>query len=394
MKVAVGASTDVGRVREGNEDSYFVDADLFAVADGMGGHAAGDVASATAVEVIQQRRGEIDPRDPDSLAAIIREANRAIWEKSANDPSLRGMGTTCTMILIDGTQAQIAHVGDSRAYLYRQGQIRQITEDHTLVSRMVREGKLKPEEAESHPQRSMITRALGVDDEVEVDRSSLDLAQDDRIIICSDGLTGMISESDIADTLEHEAEPQAAAEMLVKRANQAGGQDNITVIVIDVGAEQSAAPPVTEHRSDLGERTHTDPTADTGYHLAVEVTPRRSPWLRRIVVTILVLAVLAGGGIFAARYALNNSWFVGVDDSGVVTIYRGIPDEVAGITLKRVHERSSIELSQLPSFKRDDVEAGIKVDSLEEAEATLSDLERLAKDEDFSSSMAAGARSY
>lgn len=394
MKVAVGASTDVGRVREGNEDSYFVDAPLFAVADGMGGHAAGDVASATAVEIIQQRRGEIDPNDPDSLTAIVRAANRAIWEKSANDPTLRGMGTTCTMILIDGTQAQVAHVGDSRAYLYRQGQIRQITDDHTLVGRMVREGKLKPEEAEHHPQRSMITRALGVDEEVEVDRSTLDLAQDDRIVICSDGLTGMISESDIADVLEHETDPQAAAEMLVQQANQAGGEDNITVIVIDVGAEQTAAPPVTEHRSDLGARAHTDPAADTGYHRAVEVAPRRSPWLRRIVVTILVLAVVAGGGIFAARYALNNSWFVGVDETGVVTIYRGIPDEIAGLTLKTVHERSSIELSQLPSFKRGDVQSGIKVDSLEEAERTLTDLERLAKAEDFSSSTTEGARSY
>ena len=394
MKVAVGASTDVGRVREGNEDSFFVDAPLFAVADGMGGHAAGDVASATAVEIIQQRRAEIDPNDPDSLAVTIREANRAIWEKSANDPNLRGMGTTCTMILIDGNQAQVAHVGDSRAYLYSNAQIRQITEDHTLVGRMVREGKLKPEEAERHPQRSMITRALGVDEEVEVDRFNIDLSEGDRIVICSDGLTGMIPESVIAEVLEQEPDPQVAAEALVQRANEAGGEDNITVVIIDVGAEQSSAPPVAEHRSDLGERSHTDPTADTGYHSVVELTPRRSPWLRRIFVTILILAVIAGGGIFAARYALDNSWFIGVDDTGVVAIYRGIPDEVAGLTLSTVHERSTIELTQLPDFKRDEVQQGIKVDSLEEAEATLADLERLALDEDFSSFTTPGARSY
>ena len=394
MKVAVGASTDVGRVREGNEDSFFVDAPLFAVADGMGGHAAGDVASATAVEIIQQHRAEIDPNDPDSLAATIREANRVIWEKSTNDPNLRGMGTTCTMILIDGDQALVAHVGDSRAYLYSQGKIRQITEDHTLVGRMVREGKLKPEEAERHPQRSMITRALGVDEEVEVDQFNIDLSEGDRIVICSDGLTGMISETVIAEVLEQEPDPQAAAEVLVQQANEAGGEDNITVVIIDVGAEQGSAPPVTEHRSDLGERSHTDPTADTGYHSVVEVPARRSPWLRRIFVTILILTIVAGGGIFAARYALDNSWFIGVDDSGVVTIYRGIPDEVAGLTLSTVHERSAIELTQLPDFKRDEVEQGIKVDSLEEAEATLTDLERLAQDEDFSSFTTPGARSY
>jgi protein phosphatase len=394
MNVAVGASTDVGRVREGNEDSYYIDTPLFVVADGMGGHAAGDVASATAVEVIQQHRQEIDPQDPDSLTVTVRAANRAIWEKATNDPALRGMGTTCTMILIDGDQAQIAHVGDSRAYLYRDGDLRQITDDHTLVGRMVREGRLKPEEAERHPQRSMITRALGVDEDVEVDRSTVDLVHGDRIIICSDGLTGMVSEADIAEVLRDQDDPQTAAETLVEKANTAGGEDNITVIVIDVGSEGDVAPAITEHRSDLGERHHTDPAADTGYHRAIEVTPKRSPWMRRVLVTVLVLAVLAGGGVFAANYALDNSWFIGVDPDGVVTIYRGIPDDFAGLTLNEVHERSSIRVTQLPDFKRDEVTAGIKVETLDEAEATLSDLESLVKDPDFSSSAASGGRSY
>jgi protein phosphatase len=394
MNVAVGASTDVGRVRQGNEDSYFVEVPLFAVADGMGGHAAGDIASATAVEVIQQHRDEIRADHPDSLATAIREANRAIWDRAANEPTLHGMGTTCTMILIDGTSALVAHVGDSRAYHFRNGQLRQITDDHTLVGRLVREGKLQPEDAARHPQRSMVTRALGVDADVEVDNLTVELEHGDRLIICSDGLTGMVSEPEISEVLESETDPQRASAVLVERANQAGGEDNITVIVIDVGAEQAAAPPVAEHRSDLGERVGTDPAADTDYHRAIEVTPRRSPWLRRILVTLVVLAVVAGGAVFAARYALSNSWYIGVDTDDVVTIYRGIPDEVAGLTLREVHERSEIELTDLPSFKRDEVTAGIKVDSLEDAQNTVSDLERLVKDPDFSSSATTGARSY
>jgi protein phosphatase len=393
VRLAVGARTDVGLVRQGNEDSYLVDSPLFAIADGMGGHAAGDVASATAVEIIKDHRSEIRADDPSTLVETVRDANRAIWDKSENDPTVRGMGTTCTIILVDGSTAQVAHVGDSRAYLLHAGELKQITDDHTLVGRMVREGKLKPEEAERHPQRSMITRALGVDEDVEVDQFSLPLAEGDRFIICSDGLSGMLSETQIAEVLGNEPDPQAAADKLVERANEAGGEDNITVIVVDVGVDEASAPDVAEHRSDLGERAHTDPSADTGYHRAVEITPKRSSWRKRLVVSLLVLCLIAGGGFFAARYALNNSWFIGVDDQDVVTIYRGIPDEVAGLSLKEVHERSTIDLEALPTFKRDEVEAGIKVDSLEEAEATLSDLERLAKDEDFQNSAASGGRS-
>src|SRR5688500_16966983 len=167
MKLVVAAKTEVGRVRQGNEDSYLVKEPLFAVAEGMGGHIAGDVASATAVDLIAERAEESMPRNTAELASIVRGANTAIWEKAQNDPALRGMGTTCTLALLDDREIHIAHVGDSRAYLYRGQELSQVTEDHTLVSRMVREGRLKPEEAERHPQRSIITRALGVDADVE-----------------------------------------------------------------------------------------------------------------------------------------------------------------------------------------------------------------------------------
>jgi protein phosphatase len=395
VNLAVGARTDVGRVRTGNEDSYFVDAPLFVIADGMGGHAAGDVASATAVEVIQENREGLSAQEPQTLSEIVREANRAIWNKSSGDDSLRGMGTTCTMILVDGDTAQVAHVGDSRAYLMHDGELRQVTDDHTLVGRLVREGKLRPEEAARHPQRSMVTRALGVDEDVEVDVFSVSLAKGDRLMICSDGLSGMLSESDLNEVLHTESDPQAAADQLVDRANEAGGEDNITVIVVDVGVDQETGPIVTEHRSDLSERVMTDPAADTGYHRAVEVAPKKSHWGRRLLVTFLIIGLLVAGGFVAARFALDNSWFIGVDEQGAVTIYRGIPDEVAGLSLKEVHERSAIEIDQLPEFKRDEVEQGIKVDSLDEAEATLSDLENLAKDPDFQSSASSpGSRSY
>lgn len=387
MKVAIGAQTDVGLVREGNEDSYFADAPVFAVADGMGGHLAGDVASATAVDVIKRHAAGSDMEEPEKLAAMLREANREIWDKAASDPALRGMGTTCTLVLLDGSKAQFAHVGDSRAYLFHDGELRQVTEDHTLVGRMVREGKLRPEEAERHPQRSIITRALGVDEDVEVDVFSLDVADGDRLLLCSDGLTSMIGAAAISEVLAREEDPQAAADALVQLANDAGGEDNITVIVIDIGREGSTAAPATEHQSDLGPRVHTDPAADTGYHRVVEAPARPTRrWPRTVLVTLVVLAIVAAGGFFAARYALDNSWFIGVNDEGRVAIYNGIPDEVLGFSLKEEETASSIEIGSLPDFQREEVVAGIKVDSRAEAERTLEDLERLASDKDFQSS--------
>ena len=165
----MGATSDVGLVREANEDSYLVERPLYAVADGMGGHLAGDVASSIAVRVISERASSASPSDPESLAQIVTAANSAIYEKARGDSGLRGMGTTCTLALVDGGRALIAHVGDSRAYLLSDGTLEQLTEDHTLVSRMVREGRIQPDEAQHHPQRSIITRALGVDAAVEVE---------------------------------------------------------------------------------------------------------------------------------------------------------------------------------------------------------------------------------
>src|SRR5688572_16495215 len=221
MKPSVGAKSDVGRVRDGNEDSYLVQEPFFAVADGMGGHLAGDVASRMAVQTITEHTQEGAGIGPEGLERAVKSANAAIHGKASSDPALHGMGTTCTLLLVAETDAHIAHVGDSRAYLLHDGELSQVTEDHTLVGRMVKEGRLKPEEAERHPQRSIITRALGVDSDVEVDELSMGIEEGDRYLLCSDGLTSMIDVSALREVLSTESDANAAAQRLVDLANEA-----------------------------------------------------------------------------------------------------------------------------------------------------------------------------
>ena len=232
MNYRVGSRTDIGRARERNEDSMLVKEPLFAVADGMGGHRGGDVASAMTREALE----DLDLPPEGSMATLvekIKAVNRAVLDRGAAEGALRGMGTTLTAVLTDGDRAHVAHVGDSRAYLYRGGVLQRLTEDHTLVQRMVREGKISADQAEHHPQRSVLTRALGVDEDLPVDELTLDMHPGDRILICSDGLTGMLDEERIGEILESEPDPQGACDRLVEEANGAGGEDNITVIVAD-----------------------------------------------------------------------------------------------------------------------------------------------------------------
>jgi PPM family protein phosphatase len=395
VKISVGARTDVGRVRSANEDSYLVKEPIFVVADGMGGHLAGDVASSTAVSTIEGHLTDIAPDQPDSLATLVRGANRAIWEKSQNDSGLRGMGTTCTLLYVDGATAHIAHVGDSRAYRLHDGALEQLTEDHTLVARMVREGNLAPEEAEHHPQRSIITRALGVDADVSVDLLAVELRPGDRLLLCSDGLSSMIPESAIAEVLGGEADAQTAADTLVDRANEAGGEDNVTVLIIDVGetptepdrgATVSApAPPETPEPPEPPDR------ADTPGELPpeVRVSPRPRRWLRRLS-GLLVLGALGTAGVWAADYTLEHSWFVGVNDDGLVTIYRGIPEEIAGISFREEHEVSDVTLAEIPEWKREDVRNEMKFDSLNGARSNIINLERLSRESQQSAAKIGG----
>ena len=388
MNVSYGASSDVGRVREANEDSYLVAEPLFVVADGMGGHIAGDVASTTAVKVIQEGSGHLSSEDPATLTKIITDANTAIWDKAQSDPALRGMGTTCTLVLVDDDRVHIAHVGDSRAYRVRDGQLEQLTEDHTLVGRMVQEGRLSAEEAQHHPQRSIITRALGVDEEVQVDLDTVELSDGDRLLICSDGLSSMVEEDQIKDVLAREPDPQKTADALVELANEAGGDDNVTVVVIDfedgsgrrvvpaaepTDQEVDEAPPDRSSGSDAEPRPVSTVERD-------DESQRGGRWGRKLLVAVVVVVLLAGGAYAAARYTLSNSWYVGVGASDEVTIYRGIPDDIAGLELREVEESSSIAIEDLPEFKRDDIRSGIKTESLEEAQNTLANLEDISQE--------------
>ena len=246
----MGAATDVGRVRDGNEDAYLVDdaMGLIAVADGMGGHRAGEVASATALEAL---RAAITGGRP--LRESIEDANDAVYTKSLTDTSLRGMGTTLTAgTLVAGDTVLVGHVGDSRAYLLHDGELRQVTDDHSLVEELVREGRLTADEAAVHPQRSIITRALGVDASVEVDVYPVELVPGDRLLLCSDGLTGMVAPDDIAATLRRESDPARAAAQLVDAANAAGGEDNITVVVVAVTDEAPLRGAPGADRTDRG----------------------------------------------------------------------------------------------------------------------------------------------
>ena len=373
MNVSVGAKSDVGRVRKGNEDAMLVDAPLFVVADGMGGHLAGDVASATAVETIKRTSEEQPPSDPSNLESYVRAANKAIWEKALADTQLQGMGTTCTLLFLDGATAHIAHVGDSRAYLLRDGEFSQLTEDHTLVERMVREGKLERSEAARHPQRSIITRALGVESDVEVDLSTFEVTEGDRVLLCSDGLSSMVDDGEIESLLRDASGAEAAANDLVNAALEAGGEDNVTVVVLDFLVDGAIAPATeTSRRHDTTPKQPLDEEPDEPV--------RKGRAIRKLLLSLFVLAVLLGGAFALARYSLGNSWFVGANEAGEVAIFKGIPDEIAGFSFREEQSSSGLMLDELPAFLSSNVQDGIKVESQAEAEDTIANLEERASD--------------
>jgi serine/threonine protein phosphatase PrpC len=229
-----------GRKRRHNEDTYVVQPPLFAVADGMGGAKAGEVASGLAAAAVQESGNDGESGEA-RVAALIEEANRRVFRRASEDREASGMGTTMTVALVEDEQVAIGHVGDSRAYLIRSGRLEQLTDDHSLVAELVRSGKLTPEEAESHPQRSVITRALGTEADVDVDTFSVEAAPGDLFLLCSDGLTTMVDDETILDAVEkHRRNLKAAAKALVNAANRGGGEDNITVVFFEVaGAEAS-----------------------------------------------------------------------------------------------------------------------------------------------------------
>jgi PPM family protein phosphatase len=232
----VGVITDTGRRRRRNEDAYVCEPPLFAIADGMGGAQAGEVASRLAAAALKESRA--DAGGEHRIYDLIQEANRRVYARSSTDPKTSGMGTTITVALVENGNVAFGHVGDSRAYLIRDGHMEQVTEDHSLVNELMKSGKLSREEAEAHPQRSVITRALGTDPDVDVDTFVVEAKEGDLFLICSDGLTTMVADEDILELLERNHDDlDRAAKSLVAAANRAGGEDNITVVAFTISAD-------------------------------------------------------------------------------------------------------------------------------------------------------------
>ena len=239
MLAGFAGVTDPGRRRRRNEDAYVCQPPLFAIADGMGGAQAGEVASGLAAAVLEEATG--DERGEERVSSLIQEANRRVFQRSNEDAATSGMGTTMTVALLDNTDGTIAfgHVGDSRAYRVRGGELEQLTDDHSLVGELVRSGRLSPEEAESHPQRSVITRALGTEPDVDVDTFTVEAEPGDIYLLCSDGLTDMISTRDILAAVEDSRDLDDAARSLVDAANVGGGEDNITVVLFEIAGDDA-----------------------------------------------------------------------------------------------------------------------------------------------------------
>ena len=360
MRIEVGFSCDIGKVRDGNEDSVLVEHPLYAVADGMGGARGGEVASRMAIETLQElvRDGE------GSLPDKVRRANTMVFERSMADASVAGMGTTLTAALVEEGEARLAHVGDSRAYLLRAGDFRQLTDDHTLVARMVQAGEITREEADVHPHRNVLVRALGTEPDVTVDEAAVALLDGDRLLLCTDGLTGMVAEQQIQAILETEPDPQKAADRLVRAANRAGGIDNITVVVLDVRENAEG---------DTGDAPHAGPSHIPLRDAAASYRPSARRWTARAGLLALIVAVLFVG----FRVYADRQWYVGVRE-GHVAVYQGVPARLGGVRFSHVAvdvpELSATAVEQVPFYA--ELDNGITADSREQALAIVAQMRR------------------
>jgi PPM family protein phosphatase len=386
MRIADSAgNTDAGRKRRRNEDSFVHAPPLFAVADGMGGAQAGEVASRLAAAAFREFH-DADDLDPEErVATIIQEANRRIYERAKSDAQASGMGTTITAALVTGNGVAVGHVGDSRAYRLRNGQLEQLTEDHSLVADLVRSGRLSPDEADSHPQRSVITRALGTDPHVDVDTFTAEAEPGDVFLLCSDGLTTMVGDDEIAETVARSSTLEEATKALVKAANRAGGEDNVTVVIFRLEGE----PTDLEDTAIAGSNGHgetdledtltgleaatvrtaaaaatveSEDTLDAGEWGASlddeEPAPKRRRerhWGRRVFWSVLALAFVLAV-IAAAFWALSRANFIGADEDGNVVVYQGVPYGLGGgIDLFRPRYVSRLQAVQLSPDERADL---------------------------------------
>ena len=384
--------SDVGLLREGNEDAAYAGPRLLAVADGMGGHAAGEVASAAAISALARLDDDVPGNDLlDALADAVTDANHTLHDMVVADSVLEGMGTTLTAMLWSGSRVALVHIGDSRAYLLRDGEFHQITHDHTLVQTLVDEGRISPDDVATHPQRSMLLRALDGRADVEPDLSLREARLGDRYLLCSDGLSGVVSEETLHRTLAKVEDLNEVVLQLVELAIRGGGPDNITCIVADVVDSATALLPPSDASVMVGAASNgsgggpfrTDSPAGRA-HLLTRTAPqvavavahddpapgqptdeddhgghrRRKRRFPLVTSALVILVVLVLGAAYAGWRYTQNQYYVG-EDSGKVVIFRGINQSVAGIKLYSVVQRYNIPVASLPSMDAGTVRATI-----------------------------------
>jgi len=386
LTLRFAARSDVGLVRADNQDSGFAGPHLLVVADGMGGAAGGDIASSLAVGRLAALEGEALSADEalDRLKDAIAQAHTDIVERAHNDPELSGLGTTVTAILRSGSSLAMAHIGDSRGYLLRGDELEQVTSDHTFVQHLVDTGRLSQADAESHPKRNLVLRVLGdIDADVPVDISVREARVGDRWMLCSDGLSGVVSRSTIKQTLQEVEDPGDCADTLVSLALAAGAPDNVTCIIGDVvdldasPADQAKAPPNQivgsaardRKRPSLGSESAAGraaklaaaPAEDEEEEDRVHRFPRWRAWLLPFLALVAVVL-----GLWGAYAWTQTQYYVGVDGDHVA-IFRGIPEDLGPLTLDAVIEPTDIRIDDLRPFERDRVAGGLRTDSLDEA---------------------------
>ena len=343
--VRTASLTDPGRRRRHNEDAFVCEPPLFAIADGMGGAQAGELASRLAAATVGQAEPE-GRTGRELVVGLIQDANRSVYERAADDESASGMGTTMTIALVEDDHVWIGHVGDSRAYLLRDGSLEQLTDDHSLVAELVRSGRLSPDEAGSHPHRSVITRVLGTDAEVAVDVLAVPAKPGDVFVLCSDGLSSMVGDDAIRDVLEQHADDlDEAVRVLVDAANAAGGEDNITVVLFEATGSAEAL-------DETGEIAVLPADEETLHGVPspyAEPTPRRARLGPALIATGLAVLVLGAISVFG----LSRAHFVGVEEGGTVAVYQGLPWDLGfGLRLYRVVYESPLLAANLAQDER------------------------------------------
>ncbi|MGA8986827.1 PP2C family protein-serine/threonine phosphatase [Aeromicrobium sp.] len=392
------ALSDTGLRRAGNEDSGYASDHLLVVADGMGGAAAGELASSETMHVIRQLdRSDLDGDAMAALEQAVDDANERLAALITADPAVEGMGTTLDALLWDGEKFAFAHIGDSRVYRLRGPELTQISTDHTFVQSLIDEGRISPAEARVHPHRSLILRAMLGRDDNAADLSWLQPSLGDRYLLCSDGLTDMVTDDVIRRTLGAETIDMAATE-LVRLALEGGGYDNVTVVIAEFvrlgtepdenlssadGQPQLVGAAASQERPRTGEGTSgTDATRRKAADLDPEELryaprpPSRNRWFRWVAALVVIMAILGAVGAYAYDWS-QKQYFVAADN-GKVTIFRGVQADIPGITLQHVERVTDVELSSLPEFRRQQVEAGIQASSRADAEKTVAELDQLA----------------